>query len=204
MLSGPAGVGKTTVASRLLESPGFVRSVSATTRPPRPGEVNGRDYHFVSNEEFTKLKEADELIEYAEVFGRFYGTPKAPLREAVSRNQVMLLVIDVAGGKQVRSKNLDALLVFLTPPDKAELARRLEQRGTEDGQQRTERLSRADLELRVAQDEYDHVVVNADLQRCVADVGSLIQARRAELQGRKDAGQTLYPGLNMDTRKDMA
>lgn len=198
VLSGPAGVGKTTVASRLLAQPGFVRSVSATTRPARQGEVDGKDYHFVSPEEFARLKAANELVEYAEVFGRSYGTPKEPLRNAIRKNEVMLLVIDVAGGRQVREKRLDALLVFLRAPDKVELQRRLEQRGTEDVKQRTERLSRAEIELRVGQTEYDHVVVNDDLDRCVQEVQGLILKKRAQLAKRRQAGETLYPGLNME------
>lgn len=101
VLSGPAGVGKTTVASRLLQRPGYVRSVSATTRPTRPGEVSGKDYHFVTREHFGRLLDQNELIEYAEVFGNFYGTPKQPLRDALARREVMLLVIDVNGGRQV-------------------------------------------------------------------------------------------------------
>jgi len=196
VLSGPAGVGKTTVASRLLSHPDFVRSVSATTRPARTGEVDGRDYHFVSHEEFARLKAADELIEYAEVFGRSYGTPKQPLRDALKQDKVVLMVIDVAGGKQVKEKKLDALLVFLRAPTRDELARRLGQRGTEDVKQQTERLSRSEGELRVAQLEYDHVVVNDDLDRCVNEVDTLIKQRRNELRRRKDAGETLYPGLN--------
>ncbi|MCC6574629.1 MAG: guanylate kinase [Planctomycetes bacterium] len=196
VLSGPAGVGKTTVATRLLQEPDFTRSVSATTRPPREGEVNGRDYHFVSAEEFAKLKAANELVEYAEVFGRSYGTPKQPLRDAVKQNKVILLVIDVDGGKQVKDKKLDALLVFLKAPDKGELQRRLVQRGTENLKQQTERLSRSDLEIKIGHSEYDFVVVNDDLDRCVEQVKELIRERRLQLRDRKNAGQTLYPGLN--------
>ncbi|KAA0211627.1 guanylate kinase [bacterium] len=195
VLSGPAGVGKTTVASRLLQRPGFVRSVSATTRPMRPGEVSGKDYHFVTREHFGRLLDQNELIEYAEVFGNFYGTPKQPLRDAIARREVMLLVIDVNGGRQVAEKKLDALLVFLAPPSKLELTRRLERRATESAEDQAKRLARAAEEVRAASEFYDAVVVNDELDACVAKVADVIHRRRLELRGRQERGETLYQGL---------
>jgi guanylate kinase len=195
VLSGPAGVGKTTVAARLLEKAGYVRSVSATTRAPRPGEVNGRDYHYVSRDEFTALIGQGELIEHAEVHGNFYGTPMQPLREALAANKVMLLVIDVNGGVQVKNKKLDALLLFLKAPSQTELTRRLEKRATESPEEQAKRLAKAMQELKVAEADYDRVLVNDDLERCVAAVAAAVENKRRDLQSRQDKGEALYPGL---------
>ena len=196
VLSGPAGVGKTTVAARLLEQEGYVRSISATTRAPRPGEMNGRDYHFVSREEFKSLIAQGELIEHAEVHGNYYGTPKQPLRDALAMKQVMLLVIDVNGGVQVKNRKLDALLLFLKAPSHTELTRRLEKRATESPAEQAKRLAKAMEELKVAETDYDRVVVNDDLERCVAAVAAAVETKRRELQSRQDKGEALYPGLS--------
>ncbi len=195
VLSGPSGVGKSTVAAQLLKRPDYVRSISVTTRAKRAGEEEGKDYQFVSREEFVGLVRQGELMEHAEVHGNFYGTPKEPLRRAVAQRQVMLLVIDVVGGSQVKNKDLDALLVFLLPPDQAELARRLVGRATEDVSQQTVRLQRAEMEIHRARDVYDHLVVNQELNQCVAEVDQLVQAGRRRLKDRQDAGIELYPGL---------
>ncbi len=196
VLSGPAGVGKTTVAARLLENAGFVRSVSATTRDPRPGEVNGREYNFVSHDEFRRLISSGELIEHAEVHGNFYGTPMQPLRDALGKQQVMLMVIDVNGGQQVKRKDLDALLLFLRAPSQTELTRRLEKRATESAEEQAKRLAKAGAELKIAETDYDLVFVNDDLNKCVASVASAIEKRRRELQARLEKGEKLYPGLS--------
>lgn len=161
----------------------------------RPGEQEGRDYQFVSRDVFEGLVAHGELIEHAQVHGNYYGTPKEPLRRAVAQNQVMLLVIDVAGGEQVRARDLDALLIFLLPPDRAELMRRLQGRGTEDVKQQTVRLQAAEMEMHRAQATYDHLLVNENLERCVEDVDTLVQAARRKLKDRRDAGEQLYPGL---------
>lgn len=197
VLSGPSGVGKTTVAGKLLQRPGYRRSVSVTTRPMRAGEVDGQDYHFVSRAAFDALCRNGELIEHAEVHGNFYGTPKQPLRDAIEANEVLLLVIDVAGGEQVQAQRLDALLIFLVPPDSAELARRLGARATEDVRQQTMRLRHAEIEMEKALALYDHNVVNADLGQCVSEVDRLITQARRRLQQRREDGETLYPGLHV-------
>jgi guanylate kinase len=197
VLSGPSGVGKTTIARRLLEKPGYVRSISVTTRPKRPGEVDGKDYRFISQQEFERLRQSDELLEWAEVHGYFYGTPKEPLREALRLNQAFLLVIDVQGGAQIRSQGLDSLLLFLTAPDARELARRLSQRGTEPPSQQTVRLERASQEERKAAEIYDRIVVNKDLARCVDEVDGLVRQSRERLNERQEAGEVLYPGLEL-------
>jgi guanylate kinase len=195
VLSGPSGVGKTTVSQRLVDGGGCLRSVSATTRKPRDGEQEGKDYHFVSHDEFQKLLTGGELIEHAEVHGEFYGTPKGPLREAIDRNMILLLTIDVKGGAQVLQQGLDALLIFLTAPD-TELAKRLAGRATEDEKQQTIRLQRAHLEREQAMQRYHHILENTDLDECVRKVGELIKQARKQLLERKNKGETLYPGLD--------
>lgn len=198
VLSGPSGVGKTTVAQRLIELGGYVRSVSVTTRARRENEVDGRDYRFIGRDEFENLKQSGELVESAEVHGNWYGTPKEPLRNALRDHKAFLLVIDVHGGMQVRGKGYNSLLLFLAPPDLNELARRLATRGTESNEQQTVRLKRVEMEMQQAAAIYNHIVVNNDLDDCVQQVHKLVQQHRHGLQKLKDTGQTLYPGLDMN------
>ncbi|MBX3460156.1 MAG: guanylate kinase [Planctomycetes bacterium] len=197
VLSGPSGVGKTTVAQRLIDLGGYVRSVSVTTRARRNGEVDGRDYRFISRDEFENLKQAGELVESAEVHGNWYGTPKEPLRNALRDHKAFLLVIDVHGGMQVRGKGYNSLLVFLAPPDLKELARRLANRATESNEQQTVRLKRVEMEMEQAKAIYNHIVINEDLGACVTEVHNLVLAHRQKLQRMKEQGQALYPGLEM-------
>lgn len=195
VLSGPSGVGKSTVAAKLMQRPDYVRSISATTRARRGSEREGVDYQYVSRQTFEDLVQRGELIEYAQVHGNYYGTPKEPLRRAMALGQVMLMVIDVNGGAQIKAKELDALLVFLLPPDKGELARRLQERETEDVKQQTQRLQAADIEIHRAHDLYDKLIVNKDLEKCVEEVHAAVQNARRALQDRRNAGEQLYPGL---------
>jgi len=158
--------------------------------------VNGREYNFVSHDEFRRLISSGELIEHAEVHGNFYGTPMQPLRDALGKQQVMLMVIDVNGGQQVKRKDLDALLLFLRAPSQTELTRRLEKRATESAEEQAKRLAKASAELKIAETDYDLVFVNDDLNKCVASVASAIEKRRRELQARLEKGEKLYPGLS--------
>ncbi|MCA8911609.1 MAG: guanylate kinase [Planctomycetes bacterium] len=204
VLSGPSGVGKTTVAERLIEKGGYVRSISVTTRECRPKEdgrmeVDGVDYHFISMEEFERLRDGDELVEYARVHGEWYGTPKQPLREALRAHEAYLLVIDVHGGGQIRGHGLNSLMVFLAPPDLNELRRRLEGRKTESEEQQTMRLQRVDMEMKKASEIYNHIVVNKDLGTCVEEVHALVLEARRKLKEKQDAGETLYPGLGLNS-----
>ncbi|MEE9311119.1 MAG: guanylate kinase [Planctomycetota bacterium] len=199
VLSGPSGVGKTTVAERLIERGGYLRSVSVTTRAPRENEKDGCDYCFISREKFRELVNKGELIEHAEVHGNLYGTPKEPVREAVEIGEVLVMVIDVDGGEQVKAKGLDALLLFLTPPTSGELVRRLQARGSDSVKQQTIRISRAQQEMEKAQTYYDEILVNDDLEKCVAAVDIHVQKARSVLKERRDAGESLYPGLVPNT-----
>lgn len=172
VLSGPAGAGKTTIARRLGQALGITRSVSATTRPPRPGEVDGRDYRFLSEEEFQRRLERGEFLEHARVHGDLYGTPRAPVEAALSAGEDRLLVIDVQGAAQVKRQRPDALLVFLDAPDSA-LAERLAGRGTESPEEQQRRLDAARAE-RQFKESYDYCVVNDDLDRAVGELRAIL------------------------------
>lgn len=180
VISGPSGVGKGTVAKALLESGGgkMVFSVSATTRAPREGEVHGREYFFVSEEEFDRMIAAGEFLEYMKVFGRNnYGTPKKYVEEQLAMGNDVLLDIDVNGAMKVKENCPDAVLVMLAPPAMKELRRRLEDRGTETQDVIERRLAEAKSELsRMA--EYDFVVVNDDLSTAIEDAKGVLEASR--------------------------
>ncbi len=184
VVSGPSGVGKSTLVRRLLaETPGLWLSISATTRPPRPGEVHGKDYFFVSEEEFLGMMERGELLEWALVFGKWrYGTPKAPVFKKLKEGYDVLLEVDVQGGLKVR----DALgprsaLVFIAPPSEEELVRRLRKRGTERGEELERRLGTARWELERAK-EYDYLVVNDELEKALAQLKAIVEAERCAVR----------------------
>lgn len=180
VLAGPSGVGKGTVHAHVRAAlADAVLSVSVTTRSPRPGEVDGVDYHFVTRERFQELVDARALLEWATYAGHCYGTPREPVTEAVADGRVVLLDIEVQGALQVREHDPDALLVFLVPPSLEELERRLRGRGTEDDDAVARRLARAREELAEA-DRFDVGVVNDDLDVCVAEVLEHIAEARAE------------------------
>jgi len=174
VLSGPTAVGKGTVVNRLAaEHPEIFVSVSATTRPARPGEVHGVHYLFVSEAEFDALVAADALLEWAVVHGvHRYGTPRAPVVTAVETNRPALLEIDLQGARQVRDAWPQARFVFLAPPSWDELVRRLVGRGTESAAQREGRLQTARDELASAE-EFDHVIVNGEVGQAVAELVAL-------------------------------
>ena len=166
VLSGPGGVGKSTVAQKLREAEDFWVSVSATTRSPRPNEVDGHDYDFVSNEEFTRMINADEFLEWAEFAGNRYGTPQEKVEEALLLGRNVLLEIEIAGAKQVKAHLPQSVLVFLEPPSWEELVSRLEGRGTDTPERRAERLALAQEELAAAS-FFDLVVVNDQVESVV-------------------------------------
>lgn len=174
VLAGPTAVGKGTVAAHIREHhPEIHLSVSATTRKPRPGEVDGVHYYFVDDEEFDRLIATDELLEHATVHNRFrYGTPRKPIEEALAAGRTVLLEIDLQGARQVRAAEPSATLVFLSPPSWEELVHRLVGRGTEDAEERERRLRTAKVEL-AAQDEFDYLVVNDDVAAAAREVVAL-------------------------------
>ena len=176
ILSSPSGGGKTTIAHQLLDRRSDVGySVSCTTRIPRQGEVNGRDYHFLTRDEFIAKRDAGEFAEWAEVHGRLYGTLKAEIQRVLGQGRHVILDIDVQGARQIRAAFPQAVTVFVLPPSGEVLLDRLRKRKSESPQQLVVRLHSALEELR-AVEEYEYVVVNDDLDQAVRRVGSILDA----------------------------
>ncbi|WP_394274815.1 guanylate kinase [Luteococcus sp.] len=175
VISGPTAVGKGTVVARLKQlHPGVYVSTSATTRPPRPGEIDGVHYHFLTEEAFDELVANRGLLEWAVVHGRHrYGTLRRPVDEAVARGEAVVLEIDLQGARQVRQSYPDAQHIFLEPPSWDELVRRLVGRGTETPEQQERRLVTAKEEL-ARMNEFDHVVVNREIDQTVEDLVGLL------------------------------
>jgi guanylate kinase len=178
VLSAPSGGGKTTLAHRFVaEFPDAMMSVSYTTRAPRAGEKNGVDYHFVDAVAFQGMVDKGELLEWAEVHGHRYGSHRRYAEEA-KLGKVVLFVIDVQGGASLKSKMLEAVLVFVFPPDLHELERRLRERKTDSDQTIRERLLAAKHEIDRGIEEYDYHIKNEDLDRAYADLVAIVRAER--------------------------
>jgi guanylate kinase len=177
VIAGPTAVGKGTVVRHILqEHPEIALSVSATTRKPRPGEVDGVDYLFVSNEEFDRMIEESELLEYATVHqSNRYGTPRGPVEKALEAGRQIILEIDIQGAQLVKESMPEANLIFIAPPSLEELKRRLISRGTESPEEAEIRLETAQTEL-AAKDSFDHVVINTDVAQCAREVLDLMQS----------------------------
>jgi len=185
VVSGPSGVGKSTLTRLLLEHvPDLAFSVSATTRPPRPGETDGVEYYFLSRDEFQRRLAAGGFIEHAEVFGNLYGTPVDEVARARRQGKRLLLEIDVQGGLQVRRRFAEARLILIVPPALEELRRRLAGRGTESPEAVARRFAQAEQELNMARTSgaYDVEVVNDNLQKATQDLEGLVRT-----QGERDA-----------------
>jgi len=183
VISGPSGSGKTTLVGRILkQDPELAWSVSATTRAPRAGEVDGRDYYFLTRDAFEKGIAEGTFAEWAESYGHLYGTPAAALEEALSAGRVIVLDIDVQGARQVRERFSDAVLIFIRPPDMTTLTDRLRRRRTESEEQFRVRLERARAELASAS-MYHHVIVNDDLERAVCELRDLIRKIKETRRG---------------------
>ena len=183
VVTGPSGVGKSTVVQEVLRRTGARFSVSATTRPPRAGEVDGREYRFVERDAFEALIERGELLEWAEVYGDYYGTPAGPIAEAVAADEIVILEIDVQGGLQVHAMAPDATFILIEPPSRDALAQRLGGRGSETPDALTRRLAAADEEIATARASgvYNHRVLNDELEQAVTDVMAIIQ-RETQIQ----------------------
>jgi guanylate kinase len=178
VISGPSGVGKGTVVRRIRElRPDLVFSVSFTTRAPRPGEVDGVHYRFVSESEFDRMIEAGELLEWASVFGHRSGTSGSEVGGALAEGRDVLKEMDVQGAAQIRERMPQAVLIFLAPPSEEELSRRLRERGTEEGPALERRLAEARRELDQAT-WFDHIVMNDELEAAVGRVLAIIDAGR--------------------------
>ncbi len=177
VLAGPTAVGKGTVANEVRRThPEIWISVSATTRAPRPGEIDGLHYHFMTDEEFDRMIAADEFLEWAQVHNAYrYGTPRAPIDAVLRAGKSALLEIDLQGARQVREHMPEAFMVFLAPPTWNELVNRLVGRGTEDEHERERRLATAKQEL-AAQDEFDQVIVNTKVEEACQQLVDLFRS----------------------------
>ena len=181
VVSAPSGAGKTTLNRRLRDViPDLSYSVSFTTRPPRPGELNERDYFFISRPEFQGMIDRRAFLEWAEVYGQFYGTGRAWVEERLARGLDVLVDIDTQGARQIKANFPKAVLIFITPPSFAELRRRLRHRQTETETQMQTRLKRARDEIE-ARSMYDYLIVNDDLEQAVKDMVVVIRAERLRL-----------------------
>jgi guanylate kinase len=177
VIAGPTAVGKGTVVNYILNHFSEVAlSVSATTREPRPGEVEGRDYFFISEVEFDRLVTDGQMLEYAVVHGKHkYGTPRQPVLDSMAAGKYVILEIDLQGARQVRASMPEAKLIFIAPPSWNELVARLRSRGTENEQEQAVRLETARQEL-ASQSEFDYVVINDEVARCAQEVLDLMKA----------------------------
>ena len=176
VITGPSGVGKGTLISKLLgRVPDLELSVSATTRPPRGGEVDGRDYHFLTPAEFDRRVEREDFLEFATYSGNRYGTLRSEVRKRLDAGRSVVLEIEVQGASQVRAAMRESIQVFIAPPDPAVLRRRLESRGTDSSAAIDARLKVAEVEL-AAQGDFDHLVVNDDLERAAGDLERIVRA----------------------------
>lgn len=185
VLSSPSGAGKTTLSRLLIERmPGLKMSVSATTRPMRPGEVNGKDYTFVDKATFDAMVKADELLEWATVFDNSYGTPRGPVEAALSAGQDVLFDIDWQGTQQLKHKaREDVVSVFILPPSAGDLEKRLHSRAQDSDEVIRKRMSRASHEMSHWA-EYDYIVINHDVDEAFAEVQSILKAERLKRERR--------------------
>jgi guanylate kinase len=179
VLSSPSGAGKTTLARRLIEADAEIAmSVSVTTRPPRPGEVDGRDYHFIDDKRFKQMREGDELLEWARVFDNFYGTPRAPVEAAIKSGRDILFDIDWQGAQQLSEKlKHEVVRVFILPPSVTALERRLHTRAQDSAEVVRRRMEAASAEIS-HWPEYDYVIVNADIDGSLAGLKAILTAER--------------------------
>lgn len=192
VIAASSGTGKTTLARELLkEDKNLVQSISYTTRPPRPSERNGEDYYFVTNREFIEMRQKSAFLEWANVFGRFYGTPKKEVEAHQKRGRNVLLLIDVQGARKVKEKKADAVFIFLAPPSQEELKKRLKKRGTESSREIAKRLRVATTEMRGLNAMYngrylcDYRIVNRELACAREVLKAIIRAESMVSSGKR-------------------
>lgn len=184
VVSGPSGTGKTTICARLAQQHGYEFSVSATTRDPRPGEKDGLDYRFISEQPFREAVARGEFLEHSGHFGHMYGTPLAPVERALKEGRVILIEIDVNGADQVLNRLPDTLSIFITAPDMGETARRLQGRHSESDAAIRRRMERAGMEI-ARKIRYDYEIVNDDLETAVSQIHDCIEAEARKRDGRR-------------------
>jgi guanylate kinase len=196
VLSSPSGAGKTTLSRRLLASdPRITMSVSVTTRPPRPGEVEGKDYFFVDAPRFEAMREAGDLLEHATVFGNFYGTPRAPVEAALAEGRDVLFDIDWQGVRQLReTAGQDMVKVFILPPSAQDLEKRLRSRAQDSDEVVRGRMAGAAVEIEHYA-EYDYIIVNDDVEESLARLTAILQAERLKI-GRLTGLSEFVKGLH--------
>lgn len=186
VLSGPSGSGKDTILERLLAiDKNIVKSVSATTRPSRIGEINGKDYFFISEQDFCNAISDEKLLEYTNYCGNYYGTLKNLVEDLQNNQKDVILKIEVDGAKQIKEKCPDSLRIFILPPSMETLKDRLSKRGTETAENLEKRLNRARDEIKFSS-EYDYIVVNDDVDKCAQNIYSIINAEKFKLHRMKN------------------
>lgn len=195
VVAAPSGAGKTTLVKRLLQNESEVRlSISYTTRLPRPGEENGREYHFVDVETFRSMIDRSDFLEWAEVHGNFYGTSKTWIMNQMADGNDVLLEIDWQGAQQVRAIFPEAIGVFILPPSLEELERRLTGRGTDSREVIARRLAAAQAEMRHV-GEFDYAIINDDLERALDDLRSILRASRLRFKAQRVRHAALFDRL---------
>ncbi len=193
ILSSPSGAGKTTLAKRLMEAdPDVTLSVSATTRKPREGEVDGVDYHFVNKDEFAKMVVDGEMLEHATVFDNYYGSPRAPVEKVLAEGRDVLFDVDWQGAQQIRdSMKDDVVSVFILPPSVEELEARLRSRGLDDEATIRNRMDKSIAEM-LNWPDYDYVLINTDLDTCESQLGSVLAAERLKKTRREEGLNSMF------------
>jgi len=193
IISGPSGSGKGTVVKQLDPACGYALSISVTTRPPRAGEMDGRDYFFRSEDEFARMRRNNELLEHAVYVGHYYGTPRRYVEDMIALGKAVVLEIEVNGALQVREQFPKAVLIFLMPPTAAELARRLLCRNTEEPEVIEDRLKKARSEIALIP-RYDYVVINDEIPKAVTAINTIVAAERLRPERIREAFERF--GLN--------
>lgn len=191
VVSAPSGAGKTTLCRRLIEkTPRLFYSISFTTRPPREGEEDGRDYHFVSLEKFKEMIARDEFLEWAEVYGRYYGTGRKMVKNELDQGNNVLVDVDTLGARQIKDSFPEAVLIFIVPPTMEELGHRLFGRGSDSEAQLKMRIGQVREEIK-AREIYDYLIINDDIEQALNDLKAILRAEQIKMSQQED----FWPGF---------